>query len=75
MLRSMLKSKIHRATVTEANLQYQGSITIDADLPKAADLIPGEQVQVVRRPVLILLACWVGKTRLIDNVRAVPRGS
>ncbi|MBI3322218.1 MAG: aspartate 1-decarboxylase [Candidatus Omnitrophica bacterium] len=47
MLRSMMKSKIHRATVTEANLRYQGSITIDADLLKAADLIPGEQVQVV----------------------------
>ena len=43
----MLKSKIHRATVTEANLQYEGSITIDGDLLRAADLLPGEQVHVV----------------------------
>ena len=47
MLRSMMKSKIHQATVTEANLQYEGSITIDADLMRAADLLPGEQVHVV----------------------------
>ena len=47
MLRSMLKSKIHRASVTEANLQYEGSITIDADLLKAADILPGEKVHVV----------------------------
>jgi aspartate 1-decarboxylase len=43
----MLKSKIHRATVTEADINYVGSITIDADLMKAADLIPYEKVQVV----------------------------
>lgn len=47
MLREMCKSKIHRATVTEANLQYQGSITIDKTLMTAANLIPGEKVQVV----------------------------
>jgi aspartate 1-decarboxylase len=43
----MLKSKIHRATVTQADLQYVGSITVDAELMKQADLLPGEQVQVV----------------------------
>jgi aspartate 1-decarboxylase len=43
----MLKSKIHRATVTQADLHYVGSITIDADLMDAADLLPGEQVAVV----------------------------
>lgn len=43
----MLKSKIHQATVTEANLRYEGSITIDEDLLKAADILPGEKVQVV----------------------------
>ena len=43
----MLKSKIHQATVTEANLQYEGSITIDAALMQAADLLPGEQVHIV----------------------------
>lgn len=47
MLRSMCKSKIHRATVTDANLNYVGSITIDADLIAAADLLEYEQVQVV----------------------------
>jgi aspartate 1-decarboxylase len=47
MYRTMLKSKIHRATVTQADLHYVGSITIDADLLDAADLLPGEQVAVV----------------------------
>lgn len=47
MLRSMLKSKIHQATVTEANLLYEGSITIDADLMRAADLLTGEKVHIV----------------------------
>lgn len=47
MLRTMLKSKIHGATVTEANLKYTGSITIDAKLLKAADMLPGERVQIV----------------------------
>ena len=47
MLRTMLKSKIHRATVTEADLHYVGSVTIDADLMKAADLLPGELVHIV----------------------------
>ena len=46
-MRTMLKSKIHRATVTEANLHYQGSITIDKDLMEAADLLPYEQVHVL----------------------------
>ena len=46
MQRKMLKGKIHRATITEANLHYQGSITIDADLMEAADLIEFEQVDV-----------------------------
>src|SRR5688572_31240687 len=46
MFRIMMKSKIHRATVTEANVDYVGSITIDSDLMKAADLLPHEKVQV-----------------------------
>ncbi len=46
MLRTMLKSKIHRATVTRADLHYVGSITIDEDLIDAADLLPGELVSV-----------------------------
>ena len=47
MLRTICKSKLHRATVTEANLQYTGSLTLDAQLMKAADLVPYEQVHVV----------------------------
>ena len=45
--RTMFKSKIHRATVTQADLHYVGSITIDEDLMEAADLLPGEQVAIV----------------------------
>ncbi|GED83336.1 aspartate 1-decarboxylase [Streptomyces sp. 6-11-2] len=47
MLRTMFKSKIHRATVTQADLHYVGSVTIDADLLDAADLLPGELVNIV----------------------------
>src|SRR6266508_1252478 len=47
MLRTMLKSKIHRATVTQADLYYVGSVTVDEDLMDAADLLPGEQVAIV----------------------------
>jgi aspartate 1-decarboxylase len=47
LLRTMLKSKIHRVTVTQADLHYVGSVTVDADLLDAADLLPGEQVAIV----------------------------
>jgi aspartate 1-decarboxylase len=47
MLRTLCKSKIHGAVVTEANLQYTGSLTLDPLLMRAADLMPYEQVQVV----------------------------
>jgi aspartate 1-decarboxylase len=47
MTRTMFKGKIHRATVTEANLNYVGSITIDQDLLEGADILEYEQVQVV----------------------------
>ncbi len=43
----VLKSKIHRVTITEANLNYVGSVTIDEDLLDAANMIPGEKVQIV----------------------------
>ncbi len=43
----MVKSKIHRVTVTESNLDYIGSITIDQDLMDAADILPGERVYIV----------------------------
>ena len=47
LLRPMMISKIHRATITAADLHYVGSITVDADLLDAADLLPGQQVDVV----------------------------
>ena len=47
MFRTMMTSKIHRATVTQADLHYVGSVTIDADLLDAADLLEGEQVTIV----------------------------
>lgn len=46
-MRTLLHSKIHRATVTEANVDYEGSITIDADLMRAAGILPFEQVHVL----------------------------
>jgi aspartate 1-decarboxylase len=47
MLLTMMKSKIHRATVTQAELNYMGSITIDQSLIEAAGILPGEKVQIV----------------------------
>lgn len=47
MKRSMMKSKIHRATITDVNLAYEGSVTIDRDLMDAADLYPYEKVHVL----------------------------
>jgi len=47
LLINMFKSKIHRATVTEANLNYVGSITVDKTLLKASNILPGEKVQIV----------------------------
>ncbi|MGQ9920807.1 MAG: aspartate 1-decarboxylase [Desulfobacca sp.] len=46
MVRTLLKSKIHRATITEANLGYEGSLTIDARLMELADILPYEMVSV-----------------------------
>ncbi len=46
-MRAMLKSKIHRARVTDANIDYEGSITIDKELMEAADILPYEQVEVL----------------------------
>ncbi len=46
MIRKLLKSKIHRATVTEANVEYEGSVTIDQNLLDAADMLPYERVDI-----------------------------
>lgn len=47
MRRRLMKSKIHRATITSAELHYEGSLTVDTDLMAAADLVPYEEIQVV----------------------------
>ena len=47
MLRTMMKSKINRATVTQADLHYVGSVTVDEDLLDASDILPGELVHIV----------------------------
>src|SRR5262245_44335852 len=47
MLRRLMKSKIHRATITSADLHYEGSLTVDEDLMDAADLVEFEEIQVV----------------------------
>ncbi len=66
MQRVMFKSKIHRATLTALKLDYEGSIAIDTDLLKAADILPGEQVHV--------LNCSNGD-RLITYAIEAPAGS
>jgi aspartate 1-decarboxylase len=62
----MMKSKIHRATVTETNVDYEGSLTVDEDLLRAADILPHEQIHV-----------WdvTNGARLITYALAGPRGS
>jgi aspartate 1-decarboxylase len=66
MRRTVLKSKIHRATVTDTNLDYEGSLTIDADLLDEADILPNEQIHV-----------WdvTNGNRIITYALAGPRGT
>lgn len=66
MFRTIFKSKLHRATVTEANLNYVGSITIDEDLMDAADIYVNEKVQIVNNN---------NGARLETYVIPGPRGS
>jgi aspartate 1-decarboxylase len=66
VIRTMLKSKIHRATVTQADLHYVGSVTVDEDLMDAADLLAGEQVAIVD---------VTNGARLETYVIAGPRGT
>lgn len=66
MIRTMMTSKIHRATVTQADLHYVGSVTVDTDLLDAAGLIEGEQVSIVD---------ITNGARLETYVIAGPRGS
>ena len=66
MQRFMLRSKIHRATLTGTELDYEGSIAIDRDLIEAADLLPGEQVHVLNLS---------NAERIITYVIEAPAGS
>jgi len=66
MIRQMMKSKLHRATVTEANLNYVGSVTIDEDLMELVDILPDEKVQIVNNN---------NGARLETYAIAGPRGS
>ncbi len=66
MQRFMLRSKIHRATLTDTKLHYEGSIAIDRNLIEAADLLPGEQVHVLNLS---------NAERLITYVIEAPAGS
>jgi aspartate 1-decarboxylase len=66
MQRFMLKSKLHRATLTGTELHYEGSIAIDEDLLDACDILPGEQVQVLNLN---------NGARLITYAIVAPRGS
>lgn len=66
MLRTLLKSKLHRAAVTDANIEYEGSITIPADLMEKADLWDGEKV---------LVTSITNGARLETYVIPGPRGS
>jgi aspartate 1-decarboxylase len=61
MLLNMMKSKLHRATVTEAVLEYEGSITIDEALMEAADFLPFEKVQVLNMNNGVRLETYVIK--------------
>jgi len=72
VLREMMKSKLHRGVVTDANLKYMGSITIDSELMEAADLLPHEKVQVVNlnngeRFTTYVIAGEVGKGDICLN--------
>ncbi len=66
MNRTILKSKIHRATVTGLDLDYEGSITIDEELIEKADILPGEQVHVLNIN---------NGQRFVTYAIAAPRGS
>lgn len=79
MQRFMLKSKIHRATLTGTELDYEGSIAIDRDLLKAADMLPGEQVQVLNvnsgsRLITYIIEAEAGSGTILLNGPAARLG-
>ena len=79
MRRTMLKSKIHRATLTECFLEYEGSVAIDANLLKAADILPGELVHVLnvnngKRLVTYAIEAHAGSGTVMLNGPAAREG-
>ncbi len=80
MLRTMCKGKIHRATITEANIDYIGSLTVDVELLESADILPFEQVHVVnvsngQRLVTYAIEGERGSGVMCLNGAAAHRGS
>ena len=80
MNRSILKAKIHGATITALDLDYQGSITIDEELLERADILPGEQVHVLNinngdRLITYAIAAPRGSGAVLLNGPAARRGS
>ena len=78
MMRAMLKAKIHRAVVTDANLNYVGSITIDKNLLAAADILENEKVAIVNnnngeRLETYVIACEVGSGVICLNGAAARK--
>ena len=78
-MRIMLKSKIHRATITDCNIDYEGSITIDRTLLEAADMLPGEQVQVLNlsngsRMITYVIVAEAGSGTILLNGPAARLG-
>ena len=79
MRRTMLKSKIHRATLTKCFLEYEGSVAIDADLLKTADILPGELVHVLnvnngKRLVTYAIEAPAGSGTMMLNGPAAREG-
>ena len=80
MNRTILKSKIHRATVTGLDLDYEGSITVDENLLEKADILPGEQVHVLninngQRFITYAIAAPRGTGTVLLNGPAARRGT
>jgi len=80
MQRFMLRSKIHRATLTGTELDYEGSITIDRDLLQAAEMLPGEQVQVLnlnngQRMITYVIEAPAGSRTMLLNGPAALLGT
>jgi len=72
-MRVMLKSKIHRATVTDANLNYEGSITIDRNLMKAADILPTSRCTLSTSTTAVVSSPMPSKAKAAKFASTAPR--